>query len=298
MARVRGEKTNNKVKGGKKMRIAKDKKNPVQEIASSHDARTSVVEGLKKEANELKKEADGMVGSFKATRDEVGVQLRQDLARDRAKMRAEVRTMLSGFQSSRKKMGTQLRKELAHGHDARASEVEGLKKEADGIVGSFKASQDELGAQLRHDLAHDKAKMGTDVRAMSSGFQSSHKKMSSALKKGLAQGAAARKSETHVMLNGSRKGTQLRKANTTVKAKSKAVKANGKNGKKAAPVKDEPYDMETRLLAAIRKQPGGVTMTEVSKSLDIATIVFRHVSRRLLDEGKIRMEHNIYFPAS
>ncbi|MEI9476399.1 MAG: hypothetical protein WCO26_07460, partial [Deltaproteobacteria bacterium] len=196
------------------MGIAKGLKNPVQDISSSHDARTSEIEGLKKEANELKKEADGMVGSFKSTRDEVGIQLRQDLARDRAKMRAEVRTMLSGFQSSRKKMGTQLRKDLAHGHDARASEIEGLKKdlahghdaraseieglkkeanelkkEADGMVGSFKASQDELGAQLRHDLAHDKAKMGTDVRAMRSGFKSSHKKMSSALKKDLAQGA-------------------------------------------------------------------------------------------------------------
>jgi hypothetical protein len=145
--------------------------------------------------------------------------------------------------------------------------------------------------------------MGAEVRTMSSGFKSSHKKMGSALKKDLAQGAAARKSETHVMLKDSQKsrnqmGTQLRKANTTVKAKPKAVKANGKNGKKAAPVKDEPYDMATRLMAAIRERPSGVTMTEVSKSLNIATIVFRHVSRKLLDEGKIRMEHNIYFPAS
>ena len=263
------------------MGIAEGIKDIVQDIVSSRDARTSEIEGLKKEA-------DGMVGSFKASRDELGAQLRQDLAHDKAKMEKEVRTMLSGFQSSRKKMGSALKKDLAQGAAARKSGTHVMLK----------------------DLAQGAAARKSGTHVMLNDFQKSHNKMSTQLRKDLANfdhgikiEVAGMRQETKADLGEARIAWQglnrgAKKANTTVKAKSKAVKANGKNGKKAAPVKDEPYDMETRLLAAIREQPGGITMTEVSKSLDIATIVFRHVSRKLLDEGKIRMEHNIYFPAS
>jgi len=314
------------------MGIAEGIKDIVQDIVSSRDARTSEIEGLKK----------------------------------------EVRTMRSGFQSSRKKMGSALKKDLAQGAAARKSGTHVMLKDlAQGaaarksgthvMLNDFQKSHNKMSTQLRKDLDNFDHGIKIEVAGMRSGFQSSHKKMGSALKKDLAQGAAARKSGTHVMLKDLAQGaaarksgthvmlndfqkshnkmsTQLRKdlanfdhgikievagmrqetkadlgeariawqglnrgakkANATVKAKakSKVVKANGK--KKAAPVKDEPYDMETRLLAAIREQPGGITMTEASENLNIAPIVFRHISRKLLDEGKIRREDDIYFPAS
>ena len=270
------------------MGIAEGIKDIVQDIVSSRDARASDIKGLKKEANELKKEADEMLGSFKASRDEFGAQLRQDLSHDKAKMEKEVRTMRSGFQSSHKKMGSALKKDLAQGAAARKSGTHVMLK----------------------DLAQGAAARKSGTHVMLNDFQKSHNKMSAQLRKDLAnfdhgikgevagmrQETKADMGEARIAWQGLNRGAKKANATVKAKAKSKVVKANGK--KKAAPVKDEPYDMETRLLVAIREQPGGITMTEASENLNIAPIVFRHISRKLLDEGKIRREDDIYFPAS
>jgi len=181
------------------MAIAAGMKEIAQGIVSSREVRVAEVKGLKKEADE-------MIGSFKASHKKMGAQLRQDLAHDRAKMGAEVKAMRSGlqashkkmgtqvkamrsgFQSSHKKMGTQLRKALAdYDH--------GIESEVAGMLGSFEASLAEMAAQLRQDLARDKAKMGAEVKALRSGFQSSHKKMGTHLRKALADYNRGIKSE-------------------------------------------------------------------------------------------------------
>ena len=61
-----------------------------------------------------------------------------------------------------------------------AKEVRG---EAQDMIQSFEDSREEANRQLRKDLARDNAGMGAEVKAMRNGFQNSHKKMSSALKK-------------------------------------------------------------------------------------------------------------------
>ena len=69
--------------------------------------------------------------------------------------------------------------DIVSSRDARAAEVKGLKEEANEMLGSFEASHKKMGAQLRRELTDDKAKMGAEVKAMRSGFQSSRKEMSS-----------------------------------------------------------------------------------------------------------------------
>jgi len=268
------------------MGIAAGMKDIVQDIVSSRNARVSEVKGLKKEANE-------MLGSFKASHKKMGTQLRRELADDKAKMGAEVKAM-------------------------------------------------------RRELADDKAKMGAEVKTMRSGFQSSRTEMSSVLKKdlaehtqavrgegaklrkNLAQGSAARKSEVHVMLDelqGARNqmGKQLRKeladndremrqetqadlreARTawqelTRGVKKAAVKATPKvvraEVEKAALKQEETPDLEAKLLAAIKEHPEGITLTKVAESLGVVPIVFGRVLRKLLGKGKIRKEDKAYFPA-
>jgi hypothetical protein len=83
--------------------------------------------------------------------------------------------------------------DIVSSREVRVAEVKGLKKEANEMLGSFEASHKKMSAQLRQDLAQDKAKMRGEVKAMRSG---------------LAQGAAARESEVHVMLNDFRNSHQ------------------------------------------------------------------------------------------
>ena len=264
------------------MGIAEGIKDIVQDILSSRGERASEIEGLKKEADGLKKEADEMIGSFKASRDEFGAQLRQDLAHDKAKMAAEIRTMQSGFQSSHKKMGSTLKKNLTQGTTARKSGTHAM-------FNDFQKSRNQMSTQLRQ--------MSTQLRKDLDNFDHGIKSEVAGMRSevaGMRQEAKADLGEARIAWQGLNRGT--RKANAAVRAKVKVVKANGK--KKAAPVKDEPYDMETRLLAIINNQPSGITITEASENLNIAPIVFRHLSRKLLDEGKIRREKDTYFPAS
>jgi len=65
------------------------------------------------------------------------------------------------------------------------------------------------------------------------------------------------------------------------------------------PVREELYKMselETKLLEAIRNNPGGATLVQLAERLDVAPVVAGRVARSLIDAGKIRKEGNRYYP--
>ena len=66
------------------MGTAAGMKDIVQNIVASREARASEIDGLKSEVEKLKKEASEMVGSFKASRDDMDTQMRKALAQGEA----------------------------------------------------------------------------------------------------------------------------------------------------------------------------------------------------------------------
>jgi len=104
------------------MAIAQGMKEIAQGIVSSREVRVAAVKGLKKEAAE-------MLGSAEASRDEMGAQLRQDLAHDRAKMGAEAKA---------------LRKALADYNRGIKSEVAGMRQETKADLGEARTAWQEL----------------------------------------------------------------------------------------------------------------------------------------------------------
>jgi len=272
------------------MGIAAGMKDIVQDIMSSRDARVAEVKGLKKEANE-------MLGSFKASHKKMGAQLRRELADDKAKVGAEVKAMRSGFQSSRKEMSSALKKDLAEHTQAVRGEVARLRQE----IG---ASHQNMSAKLRKNLAQGPAARKSEVHVMLNDFQREHNQMGTQLRKELADNdrgikseVAGMRQETKADLGEARTAWQeltrgVKKA--TVKATPETVKAEVAE---AAPVEEETPDLEAKLLAAITEHPEGITLTEVAESLGVAPIVFGRTSKKLVDEGRIRKEDRVYFPA-
>jgi len=275
------------------MGIAAGMKDIVQDIVSSRDARVSEVKGLKKEANE-------MLGSFKASHKKMGTQLRRELADDKAKMGAEVKAM---------------RRELADDKAKMGAEVKTMRS-------GFQSSRTEMSSVLKKDLAEHTQAVRGEVARLRQEMGASHQDMSAKLRKNLAQGEAARKSEAQQLrkeladndrgikseVAGMRQETKadLREARTawqelTRGVKKAAVKATPKvvraEVEKAAPVEEETPDLEAKLLAAIREHPEGITLTAVAESLGVVPVVFGRASRKLLGEGKIRKEDKAYFPA-
>jgi len=277
------------------MAIAEGVKAIVQDIVSSREVRVAEVKGLKKEAAE-------MLGALEASRAEMGAQLRQDLAHDKAKMRAKVKALRSGFQSSHKKMGTHLRKELAD-YDR------GIKSEVAGMLGALEASLAEMGAQLRQDLAHDRAKMGAEVEALRSGFQSSHKKMGTHLRKELADydheiksEVAGMRQETIADLGEARTAWQLVASNGHAKiGRAEILPKEEARVDKEAPGASKKRQtrpgLEGKLQAAVNEHPEGITLTEVAANLGVAPIVLARTVKSLLDRELIRKKSNLYLPA-
>ena len=276
------------------MGIAAGMKDIVQDIVSSREEMVAEVKGLKKEANE-------MLGSFKASHKKMGAQLRRELADDKAKMRAEVKAlrreladdkakvgaevkaMRSGFQSSRKEMSSVLKKDLAE-------HTQGVKDEAASLRQEMGASHQEMSAKLRGNLAQGLA-------ARKSEAQQFRKELAD-YDRGIKSEVSGMRQETKADLGEARTAWQELTRGVkkdTVKATPEAVKAEVVE---AAPVEEETTDLEAKLLAAITEHPEGITLTEVAESLGVAPIVFGRVSKKLVDEGRIRKEGRVYFPAS
>jgi len=270
------------------MGIAAAMRDIVQDIASSYDLRMAEVKGLKKEANE-------MLGSFKASQDKMGAQLRKDLARDEAKMRGEVKTMRSGFQSSHKEMSSALKKDLAEHTQGVRGEVARLRQE----IG---ASHQDMSAKLRRNLARGAAARKSEAHAMLNGFQRSHKQMGVQLRKELA--AYDRGIESEV--SGMRQETiadlmEARAAWQGLASNMQAKRGGTKTPPKvAAPAANEENpDLEVKLLAAIGKYPaGGITLADLANILGVAPVVLGRVSKSLMKKGKIHKKEMLYFPVS
>jgi len=89
--------------------------------------------------------------------------------------------------------------DIASSYDVRAAGLGKSKDEVKEMLGSFQASHKKMSTHLRRDLAQDKAKVKSKVKAMRNGFQTSHKEMGSALRKDLAGHTQAVKVEVAEM---------------------------------------------------------------------------------------------------
>jgi len=239
------------------MGIAAGMKDIVQDIVSSRDARVAEVKGLQKEANE-------MLGSFKASHKKMSSVLKKDLAEHTQAVRGEVAKLRQEMGASHQDMSAKLRKNLAQGAAARKSEVHVM-------LNDFQRAHNQMGTQLRKELADNDRGIKSEVA-------------------GMRQETKADLGEARTAWRELTRG--VKKA--TVKATPEAVKAEVAE---AAPVEEETPDLEAKLLAAITEHPEGITLTEVAKSLGVAPIVFGRAARKLVDEGRVRKEDKAYFLA-
>jgi hypothetical protein len=276
------------------MGIAAGMRDIVQDIVSSHEDRMKRIGEIREEANQAMGEAQDMIKSFEDSRQETSRQLRSDLARDKAKMRGEVKTIRSGFQSSHKAMSSALKKDLAEHTQGVRGEVARLRQE----IG---ASHQDMSAKLRKNLARGAAALKSEAHAMLNGFQRSHKQMGVQLRKELA--AYDRGIESEV--SGMRQETMadMKEARAAWQGLASTIQVKGDGAKiplkaKAPAAKEGNPDLETKLLAAVKEHPEGMTLAGIADSLGVAPVVLGKVSKSLLKKGEIRKNGRFYFPVS
>lgn len=295
------------------MAIASSMRELTQSITSSRADRAKTVAKLKEETK------DSMKG-FKTSRGQAGTQLRNDLARDRASRKAAVKKtledaqgLIKGFQASRSKEGAQLRQELAQGAAERGSSVSAL-------LESFQSQRQETGRKLQKDLAERRFSRESEVGALIKGAQDlvkelgwSRQEIGKKLRKDLAQDSADRESAVKEMQSEFHKSRALVRADINEARAAWQELTRGKPAMAAAvrvpPLAEAPKaeeevaeeqisDLRSKLLAAIRDHPEGITLTKVAEGLGVTPIVLGRVSRKLVDEEKIRKEDKTYFPVA
>ncbi|MBA3062317.1 MAG: hypothetical protein FP833_05075, partial [Atribacteria sp.] len=61
-------------------------------------------------------------------------------------------------------------------------------------------------------------------------------------------------------------------------------------------LKKRELSLEEKILEFIEKHPEGVKVGEMEGPLGTVKMILGRVAKKLLDEGKVRKEENLYFP--
>jgi hypothetical protein len=304
------------------MTIATEMKELTRDIASSYAERMRRIGEIREEANLTRGEAEGLIKSFEASRNETGRQLRRELARDKASRESEVTGMLKeaqnilrANQTSRNEASAQLRESLTSGTANRRSEVRKTLQDAQQSIRGFGASLKKAGSELRRNLDESRMSVKSDVsellgnaQGLIRNFQKSRIERGIKLRKDMARDRSDRESDVRQMQNDIRKA----RANTQAELKEAAAAWTGLT-KVTPPPKEEVPEMEeakvvlpeeqapnfeVKLLEAVNEHPEGITLSAVADSLGVAPIVLGRASRSLLDKGEIYKEEKTYFPVT
>ncbi|MBI4267413.1 MAG: hypothetical protein HY662_01350 [Chloroflexi bacterium] len=241
---------------------------------TDHEARR------KSEAMNILKEARDILSSFAASRQQSSVQLRKDLANSVSARKIQAgeasRKLTQAFRDSRRETAPRLRQELSQNRSSIKTKVAELLSDARDLITDFHKHALEAGVMVRNNLDKSRTEREAAVKEMRGTFQALQT---------AARDEINKSRDAWQELNGNKPAKRTRKARTPAKPAEEVSAGNKSPG------------LGAKLLEAISQHPQGITLTEVADNLSVASIVLGRVTRKLLDEGKIRKEDRTYFPA-
>ncbi len=236
-----------------------------------------------------------MLDRFEKEHQNMSAELRAELAQNLGERVEYTRTLLTGFQKrlseigrENQKMAQKLRKDLAKGETERISDFNAIMK---GIHVSIKDIRKEVrnvqkstGAML-DDLLQNRVEASAEWNKMKSA-------MDHIRKTGVAPAPkqAPKKAE---------------KQEAKKEAPAAPAKAAPAEAVSAAPAqevlafttfKEEPKNLEDKVLDFINKNPKGVKISEMEAPLGETRMKLGFTAKGLLDEGKVQKIDNVYFP--
>lgn len=282
------------------MGIADSMKEITENIITSYDARVKAVGDL---AADTRKTLEGFAKERKKMSKEQAKNL-ADFVEDLSK---SVEDMLKEFQREHKQMSGEQVKSLA-------DFVNNLIKDVGSMVNRFQRERSTMSKEVKNKLAKEVKEIETYVKKRLKEFDESHTEMSDALKMSLAkyagdiassvkkllgEYAADMKKAANAWQGMSRNLARARKGGTAVSKAEAKVKV--RPVKEAAEEEEEEVappemGMEERVLEFIERHPEGVRVSDMEDPLGVARTRLGVIAKRLLEEGKVRKEENLYFP--
>jgi len=274
------------------MGIADSMKAMTEDIVASHDLRVKAV-------GDLVVDTRGMLKEFAQDHKEMSEEQAKNLADFVVELSKDVSNMIKSFQNEHKEMGSALKESLKQSEaDRKQGEADRLKNFKDMMRNIQKCIEDietyvanklkefsdahaDMGERLKKDLDKYVAGIVSETKRLLKGFQADRKEVS----KELQQMA------THWQ------------ALTATMAKRRGVKPEVEAKVKARPVEEaieeleeKEVPLEEKVLDFIEGHPKGVRVGEMEESLGVIRMKLGQIAKRLLEEGKVRKEKNIYLP--
>jgi len=210
-------------------------------------------------------------------------------------LKKETEETLKGFRLSLEKMGSDLRNDLAEG-------VERRKAEVSQTLDELTNSRMQMSKELKEDLAAGVEKRKEEVSKTLDDFKVSHLQMSKELKENLSKFnqeiKKVRAELEKASLSWQQTASILQEKRSGVKPIPKVLEK--KTIKEALPKKakiSEELSDKKQLIKLINGHPEGIKLTEIGAQLEKDWRWYIPIVKELMEEGKIRKEENLYYPA-
>jgi len=303
------------------MGISNDMKKLREDIVSANDVRVKAIGVLVKDTHKMLK-------GFQAEHKEMAANLRGELAKGEDQRLKDFRVMMANIQkfvSDVDKEVSAMIERFQKEHKAMADELrENLEK---GEADRLKTFNDMMG-----NIHQDINQIETYVANKLKEFSDAHAGMSEELKKMLANYVAdmvkatknlmsdiqnrqkERNAEVADLLETFKTEREKMAANwqalTTTMAKKRGIKPKVEAEVKVRPVKEAikeviekeeeevapEMDLDEKILQFINKHPEGVKVGDMEEPLGVPRMRLGVITKKLLEEGKVRKEEKMYFP--
>lgn len=269
------------------MGIADDMKKITESIVTSHDVRVKALDNLVADTRKTLK-------GFASGRKKMSKEQAKNLADFVEGLSKSGKDMLKGFQKSRKQMSDDQAKRLA-------DFLNNLTNDVGSMLNIFLKKRSEMSKELNNKLVREVRDIETYVKKRLKEFNETHAEMSDALKKSLTKYVLGIASETRKLSGEYR--LDMKKASIAWQNMSKTL-VTARKGRAVVPEVEEVEvppeigmeDLEEMVLEFINSHPGGVKVGDMEYPLGVARTRLGVISKRLLEEGKVRKEENLYFP--
>ncbi len=222
--------------------------------------------------------------------------------------------MIAKFDKEHKEMSVELRTKLAADVAERVAYTKSMLKEFQKWLSELTKENQKLAQKLRKDIANGDAKRLKDYNDMMKGIQSDVKNLKKAIASMLGdfsqdrgQAAASWKKMSDII-------SQLRKKGFVAPVKSEIKKIEKIEVKKeipvVAPAVEEPIVEKKKIIPEtaieltldekvenfINSRPDGVRVIDMEEPFGETRMKLGYVAKKLLDEGKVQKQDNLYFP--
>jgi len=248
------------------MAIGIDMKNLSEDIIASYDLRVKAI-------GELVSDVRKTLNSFAADRERMSIEQAKDLSDFVKGLSTSVEQMLEEFKKDRKQMADNIKNSLQQGETDRLKDFESIMAEIRKVIKDsetdIKNKLKEFSAGVREtenllkDYREEREKMATNWQTLTA-------KMSK------------------------KRGIKPRvEAEVKVRTVEEAVEEEKPPVEEAV---EEEKPLEEKIVEFIERHPEGVRVGDMEEPVGIPRTRLGVIAKRLLEEGKIRKEENLYFP--